>query len=327
MAKGGKRKRDDSQHEEPSGRSGGMLLSANTDLGQHFLKNPEIVNGIVARAKIETSDVVLEIGPGTGNLTVKLLERAKKVVAIEFDRRMVREVTKRVESDPRRHRLQVIHGDVLKTPLPFFDVCVANLPYQISSPFLFKILAHRPHFRSAVIMLQEEFAMRLSARPGDAFYCRLSVNTQLLAKVQQLMKVGRNNFRPPPKVDSRVVRIEVRNPPPDINFNEWDGLVKLAFNRKNKTLRASFTTKNVVSVLEASTKQHAAMHAGSVSPAGPEIKAIIEEILAAERFADQRAAKLDIPDFVALLEAFNAKGLHFSAGPESPETANDAMDD
>merc|ERR1719506_2792279 len=101
---------------------------------------------------------------------------------------MVREVAKRVENDPRKHRLEMVHGDVLK--------------------------GARPYFRSAVIMFQEEFAQRLSAKPGDALYCRLSVNTQLLAKVTQLIKVGRNNFRPPPKVDSRVVRIELKNPPP-----------------------------------------------------------------------------------------------------------------
>ena len=80
---------------------------------------------------------------------------------------------------------------------------------QISSPFLFKLFAHRPPFRAAVVMFQEEFAQRLSARPGDPLYCRLSVNTQLLSRVEQLMRVGRGNFRPPPKVDSRVVRIEV----------------------------------------------------------------------------------------------------------------------
>lgn len=80
-------------------------------------------------------------------------------------------------------------------------------------------------FRCSVMMFQEEFALRLTARPGEALYCRLSVNTQLLAKVDQLMKVGRNNFRPPPKVESRVVRIELRNPPPPVDFIEWDGMV------------------------------------------------------------------------------------------------------
>ena len=80
-------------------------------------------------------------------------------------------------------------GDVLKTELPFFDVCVANLPYQISSPFVFKLLLHRPMFRCALLMFQREFAERLIAKPGDKLYCRLSVNTQLLAKVDHVLKV------------------------------------------------------------------------------------------------------------------------------------------
>jgi len=98
-------------------------------------------------------------------------------------------------------------------------------------------------------MFQEEFALRLSAKPGDELYCRLSVNTQLLARVEQLMKVGRNNFRPPPKVESRVVRIEPRNPPPPINFLEWDGMVRIAFNRKNRTLHSVFVTAPVLTML------------------------------------------------------------------------------
>lgn len=133
-------------------------------------------------------------------------------------------------------------------------MCVANIPYQISSPLTFKLLAHRPAFRCAVIMFQREFAMRLVANPGDALYCRLSVNTQLLARVSHLLKVGRNNFRPPPKVDSSVVRIEPRRPLPPVSFKEWDGLVRLCFNRKNKTLGSIFRQKSVLSLLERNYK-------------------------------------------------------------------------
>eukprot|EP01138_Halocafeteria_seosinensis_P010476 gb/GECG01010696.1/.p1 GENE.gb/GECG01010696.1/~~gb/GECG01010696.1/.p1 ORF type:complete len:127 (+),score=9.34 gb/GECG01010696.1/:1-381(+) len=109
-------------------------------------------------------------------------------------------------------------------------------------------------------MFQEEFAMRLTAKPGDNLYCRLSVNTQLLAKVNQLMKVGKNNFRPPPKVESRVVRIEPKDPPPDVNFTEWDGMVRLAFNRKNKTLKSIFTTKSVRSLLLENYKSYCSLN-------------------------------------------------------------------
>lgn len=86
--------------------------------------------------------------------------------------------------------LQVMQGDVLKVELPYFDVCVANIPYQISSPLTFKLLSHRPLFRAAIIMFQHEFAMRLVAKPGDVNYSRLAVNTQLLARVDHLLKVN-----------------------------------------------------------------------------------------------------------------------------------------
>lgn len=150
--------------------------------------------------------------------------------------------------------MQIIQGDVLKVELPYFDICVANIPYQISAPLTDKLLKHRPVFRCAVIMFQREFAMRLVAQPGDALYCRLSVNTQLFARVFHLLKVGKNNFRPPPKVESSVVRIEPRKPLPQMNFKEWDGLIRICFNRKNKTIGSIFKQKSVLSVLEKNYK-------------------------------------------------------------------------
>jgi 18S rRNA (adenine1779-N6/adenine1780-N6)-dimethyltransferase len=224
--------------------------------GQHLLKNPLIVNGIIEKAALRSTDVVLEVGPGTGNMTVKLLDLCKRVVACEVDPRMAAELQKRVLGTPASQKLNVMVGDVIKTDLPFFDVCVANLPYQISSPFVFKLLLHRPFFRCAVLMFQREFAQRLVAKPGDKLYCRLSANTQLLARVDHLMKVGKNNFRPPPKVESSVVRLEPRNPPPPINFKEWDGLLRILFNRKNKTLSACFGTSTVLELLEKNYRIH-----------------------------------------------------------------------
>mmetsp|Transcript_33008 Transcript_33008/g.76049 ORF Transcript_33008/g.76049 Transcript_33008/m.76049 type:complete len:321 (-) Transcript_33008:651-1613(-) len=244
----------------PSVKISNNLISANTGLGQHFLKNPAVVAAIIERASLKPTDVVLEIGPGTGNMTCPMLEKCKKVVAVEYDDRMVREVMKRVEATPHSHKLSIIQGDVLRTALPFFDVCVANVPYQISSGIVFKLLSHKPMFRCAVLMFQEEFALRLSAKPGEALYCRLSVNVQLLAKVDQLMKVGKNNFRPPPKVESRVVRIELRNPPPPVNFTEWDGMIRLLFNRKNKTLRSVLMTKSTIKLLEENLKTHLSLN-------------------------------------------------------------------
>ena len=215
---------------------------------------------MIEKSALRPTDIVLEVGPGTGNMTVKLLESAKKVVACEIDARLVAELQKRVQGTPFQQKLQILIGDALKTEFPFFDICVANVPYQISSPLIFKLLLHRPYFRCAVLMLQREFAQRLVAKPGDKLYCRLSINTQLLARVDLLMKVGKNNFKPPPKVESSVVRLEPRNPAPQISFTEWDGLTRIAFLRKNKTLAANFKTNSVLQALENNYKLHASLN-------------------------------------------------------------------
>jgi len=299
----------------PRSAASSNLIAPNTSLGQHFLKNPAVVTAIVAKAAIKPTDSVLEIGPGTGNMTVPLLQQSKHVIAIEFDTRMVREVLKRVEGTSEERKLKIIQGDAIKTRFPFFDVCVANVPYQISSALVFKLLSHRPMFRCAVMMFQEEFALRLSARPGEALYCRLSVNTQLLAKVDQLMKVGRNNFRPPPKVESRVVRIELRNPPPPVNFTEWDGMIRLLFNRKNKTLRAVLLTKSTIKLLDENIRTQRALNGNNNSMTDYEEKMaeqIIEEVVAMEQWKGKRASKLDLDDFLALLAEFNKRGVHFA---------------
>lgn len=103
--------------------------------------------------------------------------------------RLVAELQKRVQGTHYKQKLEILIGNALKMELPFFNVCVANVPYQISSPLVFKLLLHRPFFRCAILMFQQEFAQRLVAKPGDKLYCRLSVNTQLLARVDMLMKV------------------------------------------------------------------------------------------------------------------------------------------
>ncbi|XP_043919756.1 probable dimethyladenosine transferase isoform X2 [Protopterus annectens] len=283
----------------------------NKEIGQHILKNPLVVNSIVEKAALRPTDVVLEVGPGTGNMTVKLIEKAKKVIACEVDTRLVAELQKRVQGTPMAHKLQIMVGDVLKTDLPFFDACVANLPYQISSPFVFKLLLHRPFFRCAVLMFQREFALRLVAKPGDKLYCRLSINTQLLARVDHLMKVGKNNFRPPPMVESSVVRIEPKNPPPPINFQEWDGLVRIAFVRKNKTLAAAFKSSAVEQLLEKNYRIHCSLHNIPI-PEDFNISEKIMKVLQDSGFSENRARSMDIDDFMKLLHDFNSEGIHFS---------------
>ncbi|KAI4501169.1 hypothetical protein M0802_003542 [Mischocyttarus mexicanus] len=286
-------------------------IQFNKDLGQHILKNPLVIHNMVEKAAIRPTDVVLEIGPGTGNMTIKMLDKAKKVIACEYDPRMVAELQKRFQGSPFQQKLQIIVGNVLKTNLPFFDLCIANIPYQISSPLVFKLLLHRPIFRCAVLMFQREFAERLVAKPGDKLYCRLSINTQLLARVDMLMKVGKNNFRPPPKVESNVVRIEPRNPPPPINYQEWDGLTRIAFVRKNKTLSAAFKQSTVTMMLTKNYKIHCSLQNKTI-PEDFDMKEKVSKILQTIKAEDKRARTMDIDDFISLLHVFNAEGIHFA---------------
>ncbi|CAF0825245.1 unnamed protein product, partial [Didymodactylos carnosus] len=285
-------------------------INFNKDFGQHILKNPLIITSMIDKSAIRPTDIVLEVGPGTGNLTVKLLEKAKKVVAYEIDPRLVAELQKRVQGTPFQSKLDIVIGDILKSDLPFFDLCVANLPYQISSPFVFKLLLHRPMFRCAIVLFQREFAQRLVAKPGEKLYCRLSVNTQLLAKVDHLMKVGKNNFRPPPKVESSVVRIEPKNPPPAVNYQEWDGLTRICFTRKNKLLVSEFKQKKVVALLEKNYRIHCSLNNKTITN-DFDTKAKVEEILEQSGFAKKRARQMDMDDFLGLLHAFNSEGIHF----------------
>jgi 18S rRNA (adenine1779-N6/adenine1780-N6)-dimethyltransferase len=228
---------------------GKVGFGMNKSRGQHLLKNNNIIQEIVSKSGVNPSHTVLEIGPGTGNLTALLLDTAKSVVAVEIDPRMVATLVKRFSPTQNYHKLKILQGDVLKTQLPPFDLCIANIPYQISSPIVFKLLSHRPSFKCAILLVQKEFAMRLIAKPGSEFYCRLSCNLRLIAKCDHLIKVGRNNFTPPPKVDSSVVRIEPIYPLPNINYVEWDALLRICFSRKNKTLGAIFKQKKVIASL------------------------------------------------------------------------------
>ena len=243
-------------------------------LGQHLLKNADVVARIVDAARVAPHETALEIGPGMGALTLHLLERARAVYAVELDARLHAIVTARAAALGLGHKLQCVRADFLDVALPHFDVLVANIPYQISSPMLRRLFAHEPPPSRAVIMFQKEFADRLVAAPGGADYCRLSVNTQLLCGgaggVRILMRVGREQFRPPPKVDSAVAELlplpggwravcaawppqalgggasAVAYAPP---FAEWDVFLRIAFSGKNKTLRAIMSNKSTLAAL------------------------------------------------------------------------------
>ncbi|KAL1902731.1 Dimethyladenosine transferase [Sporothrix stenoceras] len=241
-----------SPYSRPTGKGSAAknnVFKFNTNVGQHILKNPGVAD-------------VLEIGPGTGNITTRILEKARKCIAIELDPRMAAEVTKRVQGTPQQKKLEVLLGDAIKTEFPPFDVCISNTPYQISSPLVFKLLSMPNPPRTAVLMFQKEFAQRLVARPGDTLYCRLSVNAQFFARITHVLKVGKANFKPPPQVESAVVRITPKtgSEKPKFNFAEMDGMLRISFTRKNRTLRASFVSKEVLAMLARNYRVYASMN-------------------------------------------------------------------
>lgn len=294
----------------------------NKELGQHILKSPLVAQHIVEKAQVQPSDIVLEIGPGTGNLTVRILEVAKKVIAVERDPRLAAELVKRVQGTPHFSKLQLIVGDFMQVQLPFFDVCISNTPYQISSPLTFKLLNHRPQFRCAVLMFQREFAMRLVARPGDDFYCRLSVNAQLLSHIAHVMKVSKNSFRPPPQVESSVVRVTPYSPPPALDFADWDGLLRVLFLRKNKTLAANFKSGDLFKVIhENHIRRQQKDKSASCTEA--ELKDRALKILEVTGLAQQRAAKMKKEEFLELFQKFSQAGIHFENAFGANASSND----
>ena len=292
------------------------VFKFNTDLGQHILKNPLVAQGIVDKAQIRPSDVVLEVGPGTGNLTVRILEQAKNVVAVEMDPRMAAELTKRVRGTPVEKKLEIMLGDFMKTELPYFDICISNTPYQISSPLVFKLINQPRPPRVSILMFQREFALRLLARPGDSLYCRLSANVQMWANVTHIMKVGKNNFRPPPQVESSVVRLEIKNPRPQVDYNEWDGLLRIDFVRKNRTITSGLKSTTVMDILEKNYKTFLAMNNEMVDDTKGSMHDVVKEkidtVLKETDLGDKRAGKCDQNDFLRLLYAFHQVGIHFS---------------
>lgn len=266
-------------------------LKFNKKLGQHILRNPGIITSMIDKSYIKPTDIILEIGGGTGNLTIKLLERAQKVIVYEKDERLAAELLKRVNEFPELSRkLKLIIGDAMKHDFPHFDMCIANIPYQISSPLIFKLL--KCNFRRAVLMVQKEFSERLTARPGSPLYSRISASVQLLAKPQHLLKVTKKNFNPPPKVDSAVVSIEPRQKI-KINFDEYDFLLKNCFLRKNKTLNSVFDSEFMLNKMKVTKEQ-------------------VVEILEKLEIKGKRSNKLDVEDFLKLLLEFKKIGANLA---------------
>ncbi|HYA32630.1 MAG TPA: 16S rRNA (adenine(1518)-N(6)/adenine(1519)-N(6))-dimethyltransferase RsmA [Candidatus Bathyarchaeia archaeon] len=199
--------------------------------GQHFLIDEQIIENIVNYAEIKSTDTILEIGGGTGNLTRKLAELCYKLIVIEADRLLA----EKLGSIP---DIEVLHGDALRVEFPSFDKTVSNLPYQISSQITFKLLKHP--FKCGVLMYQKEFARRMVAAPGSRDYSRLTVCLSYNSKVKQLARVPKKAFNPRPKVDSVIVKLVPTQPRFHV-LNEmfFQRFVSALFTQRRKTLKAA----------------------------------------------------------------------------------------
>ena len=211
--------------------------------GQHFLHDPAVIDQIVRAIAPRPGDHLVEIGPGGGALTARLLECADCTLdAIEIDRDLARALHEEFTAAGPRARLH--EADALEFDFGALERTrgaklriVGNLPYNISTPLLFHLLSQAPAIRDLHLMLQREVAARLSARPGDAAYGRLSVMLAPLLEAQLLFAVGPGAFRPPPKVWSAVLRLTVRERPLFAISPHYAAVVSAAFTQRRKTLR------------------------------------------------------------------------------------------
>ncbi len=199
-----------------------------------------MLDRIVESADIVSGEVVLEIGAGIGNLTERLLRMADKVVAIEFDPKLVTVLEDRFRGEDKLH---IIHGDVLKVEFPTFDKVVANLPYSISSEITFKLFKH--DFKLGILMYQYEFAQRMIAKPGSGDYSRLTVNTSYFADTSIIMKVPKGVFSPPPQVESAVVKVCPRPAPFEVKDKDFFlKFVTAVFTKRRKKIKNAILESN-----------------------------------------------------------------------------------
>jgi 16S rRNA (adenine1518-N6/adenine1519-N6)-dimethyltransferase len=198
--------------------------------GQNFLTDDSVADREVERLAVGSDSTVLEVGPGLGVLTERLVGTAGKVTCVEIDERVCHYLTDRFDG-----RIELIRADALQVDLPRFDRFISNLPYSISSPLLFRILDF--HFERGVVMVQREFADRMVARAGSDDYSRLSVSTYYRARCEVLEQVSRGKFWPQPEVDSSMVLIEPRPPPFKVrNERFFLNLVVMLFQHRRKKI-------------------------------------------------------------------------------------------
>lgn len=210
-------------------------------LGQNFLVDDSVPKDIVLGAEVDENDLVIEIGPGVGTLTAQLLNKAKKVVAIELDNDLIPILTEEMGNNP---KFTLIHNDALK--VNFNEIIgeeksvklVANLPYYVTTPIIVKLLKEKYNFKSLTIMIQKEVAERMDAEPGNKDYGSLSLLVQYYCNTKIIRKVPPQCFIPRPKVDSIVIRLDRLDEPKVKVENEklFFEIIRSSFNMRRKTL-------------------------------------------------------------------------------------------
>jgi 16S rRNA (adenine1518-N6/adenine1519-N6)-dimethyltransferase len=208
-------------------------------LGQHFLRDPKVIQTILAAAELKASDTALEIGPGKAVLTEPLAARIKRLVAIELDRELEAKLKVRFQSQT---KVEIIQGDFLKTDLnalfPNIPIKVlGNLPYSITSPIFEKLLAW-PGWEIGVFLVQREVAERMRAKAGSRTYGLLSLAIQLSAEVESIAIVPPGAFAPPPAVHSSVIRLRRKAAPviPPAEVADFFHFARAAFAHRRKTV-------------------------------------------------------------------------------------------
>ena len=240
---------------------------------QHFLIDDRVLDRLPTYLTDVDADTshLLEIGPGTGALTDRLLAVGETVTAIERDRALVKFLREEFANEIAEGRLSVIAGNALEVDLPPFTASVSNLPYGVSSEIAFRLF---PHGRPLVLMFQREFADRMVADPGTPEYGRLSVSTQHYASVEIVETVPKEAFSPQPAVESAVVRAIPRSPAYEVDDEAFFlRFVKAVFTQRRKTIRNAIRNTGHISglddpdaVIEATPEELLRKRAGAMTP-------------------------------------------------------------